>query len=62
VHGYGFPSWRGGPMHYADRVGLKNILSIARTAAMRDGKGFEVAPLLEDLAQSQRRFADLDAT
>lgn len=62
VHGYGFPAWRGGPMHYADRVGLKNILSIAKTAAMRDGKGFEVAPLLEDLAQSQRRFADLDAT
>ncbi|MBN8534619.1 MAG: enoyl-CoA hydratase/isomerase family protein [Rhizobiales bacterium] len=61
VHGYGFPAWRGGPMHYADRVGLKNILSIAKTAAMRDGKGFEVAPLLEDLAQSQRRFADLDA-
>jgi hypothetical protein len=49
-------------MHYADRVGLKNILSIAKNAAMRDGKGFEVAPLLEDLAQSQRRFADLDAT
>lgn len=61
VHGYGFPAWRGGPMHYADRVGLKNILSIAKTAAMRDGKGFEVAPLLEELAQSQRRFADLDA-
>lgn len=60
VHGYGFPAWRGGPMHYADRVGLKNILSIAKTAAMRDGKGFEVAPLLEDLAQSGRRFADLD--
>ncbi|MGL5447839.1 MAG: 3-hydroxyacyl-CoA dehydrogenase NAD-binding domain-containing protein, partial [Rhabdaerophilum sp.] len=62
VHGYGFPAWRGGPMHYADRVGLKNILSIAKTAAMRDGKGFEVAPLLEELAGSQRRFADLDAT
>ncbi len=27
VYGYGFPAWRGGPMFYADTVGLKNVLA-----------------------------------
>ena len=26
VNGYGFPAWRGGPMFYADRVGLGAVL------------------------------------
>ena len=26
VNGYGFPNWRGGPMHYADEIGLAHIL------------------------------------
>ena len=25
VYGYGFPSWRGGPMHYANTVGLAHV-------------------------------------
>src|SRR6185436_14128214 len=25
IHGYGFPAWRGGPMWYADTVGLSNV-------------------------------------
>ena len=27
LNGYGFPAWRGGPMFYADTVGLKNVLA-----------------------------------
>jgi len=27
IHGYGFPRWRGGPMHYGDEVGIHNVKS-----------------------------------
>ncbi|MGY6251035.1 3-hydroxyacyl-CoA dehydrogenase NAD-binding domain-containing protein [Bosea thiooxidans] len=50
VNGYGFPNWRGGPMHHAERVGLPAILAVAQASAARDGHGFEVAPLLAERA------------
>ncbi len=25
IHGYGFPRWRGGPMHYANEIGIDNV-------------------------------------
>ena len=28
VHGYGFPRWRGGPMHYAEARGLREVVTI----------------------------------
>lgn len=60
VHGYGFPRWRGGPLHAADAEGLPRLLSLLEDRAPRDGRGFEVAPLLRELAESGRTFADLD--
>jgi 3-hydroxyacyl-CoA dehydrogenase len=51
IYGYGFPAWRGGPMHYADAVGLKKVL--ARIAEFSERFGAEAwapAPLLEKLA------------
>jgi 3-hydroxyacyl-CoA dehydrogenase len=51
--GYGFPRWRGGPMFYADTLG------IARTVA-RIEKYWPVAPLLRQLAADGRSFADWD--
>ena len=57
--GYGFPDFRGGPLFYADSVGLPNILR-----AMREfTKGYqpdawEPAPLLERLAAEGKTFAD----
>jgi 3-hydroxyacyl-CoA dehydrogenase len=58
--GYGFPAYRGGPMWYADTVGLKNILS--RVIAFREEQGprWEPAPLLKRLAEERSTFADLD--
>jgi 3-hydroxyacyl-CoA dehydrogenase len=50
VYGYGFPAWRGGPMHYADAVGLETVL--ARINEFRERFGEEnwtPAPLLEKL-------------
>ncbi|MCH8866439.1 MAG: enoyl-CoA hydratase/isomerase family protein [Proteobacteria bacterium] len=51
VYGYGFPAWRGGPMHYADAVGLDKVL--ARVTEFRDRFGaanWTPAPLLQKLA------------
>jgi len=58
--GYGFPDFRGGPMFYADTVGLPNILRTMRGFA----KGYlpdawQPAPLLERLAAEGRGFSSL---
>jgi len=59
VYGYGFPAWRGGPMHYADSVGLDNVL--ARIEEFRERFGEEnwvPAPLLEKLVGEGRTLAE----
>src|SRR5262249_61864952 len=38
IHGYGFPIWRGGPMHYADTVGLSRIRDRLARLAPRSGQ------------------------
>jgi 3-hydroxyacyl-CoA dehydrogenase len=60
VHGYGYPAWRGGPMHEADEIGLDVVLQ--RVAAMHEEYGYswEPAPLLLELAAAGRRFRDLN--
>ncbi|MCC6209814.1 MAG: enoyl-CoA hydratase/isomerase family protein [Burkholderiales bacterium] len=55
--GYGFPHYRGGPMFYADTVGLKNVLnSILRFQAGYQGSVWKPAPLLVKLADEGRKF------
>jgi 3-hydroxyacyl-CoA dehydrogenase len=58
--GYGFPAWRGGPMFYADRVGLDRVLDRVRAFHRDIGERWTPAPLLERLAASGRTFRDLD--
>jgi 3-hydroxyacyl-CoA dehydrogenase len=61
VNGYAFPAWRGGPMFYADTVGLKNVL--ARVEEFRDRHGEDLwspAPLLRRLAESASTFTEYD--
>ena len=54
--GYGFPSHLGGPMFYADSLGLKNVVATMEEFAKGyRGKCWEVAPLLRRLAISQPR-------
>jgi 3-hydroxyacyl-CoA dehydrogenase len=60
VHGYGYPAWRGGPMHEADAIGLDVVLKRVEASCARDGVGWEPAPLLRELAASGRRFAELN--
>jgi 3-hydroxyacyl-CoA dehydrogenase len=55
--GYGFPIWRGGPMLYADTVGLYNVLgSMRRYARGYQGDAWQPAPLLVQLAESGKSF------
>ena len=50
LHGYGFPRWKGGPMHWADATGLDRIAAdIARYAA-EDPYFWQLSPLLARLA------------
>jgi 3-hydroxyacyl-CoA dehydrogenase len=59
--GYGFPRWRGGPMWYADSLGLKSVVEQMRELAGSGGGPYwSVPPLLAELARSDRIFAEWD--
>jgi 3-hydroxyacyl-CoA dehydrogenase len=61
LNGYGFPAWRGGPMFYADTVGLDQVLVRIQEFESRHGSDlWSPAPLLLRLAQDGRTFADFD--
>ena len=55
LHGYGFPAWRGGPMFYADTVGLFNVRRRLRQLAA-DDPSWQPAPLLDRLADEGSAF------
>lgn len=59
INGYGFPTYRGGPMHYADSIGLASILTTIKQYQQRYGDTWQAAPLLERLVQEGKRFSDL---
>ncbi len=51
VYGYGFPAWRGGPMHYAESVGYAKVLDRVTEFCERFGEeAWAPAPLLEQLS------------
>ena len=55
--GYGFPLFRGGPMFYADTVGLPNVvMAMERFAKGRHGDAWKLAPLLAKLAAEGKTF------
>jgi 3-hydroxyacyl-CoA dehydrogenase len=58
--GYGFPLYRGGPMFYADTIGLDKILTTLRDYRQRFGNHWQPAPLLEQLVEKQQTFAAFD--
>ncbi|HWS62023.1 MAG TPA: FAD-dependent oxidoreductase [Steroidobacteraceae bacterium] len=58
-NGYGFPRARGGPMHYADSVGLGHVLAVVRRLRREHGDRYwTAAPLLERLERDGRQLAD----
>ncbi|MGA9882270.1 MAG: 3-hydroxyacyl-CoA dehydrogenase NAD-binding domain-containing protein, partial [Candidatus Acidiferrales bacterium] len=58
ANGYGFPAFRGGPMWYADAVGLKKVYERVSEFQRQHGAIWRPAPLLKELAESGRGFAD----
>ncbi len=60
INGYNWPAWRGGPMFWADSVGLDVIAKRLQAQAAEIGdKALEPAPLLKRLAAEGNRFASL---
>jgi 3-hydroxyacyl-CoA dehydrogenase len=60
LNGYGFPPWRGGPMFYADQVGLSEVARALRHIAAQpsaDQTFWTPAPLLARLAQEGKTFS-----
>jgi len=60
LSGYGFPRFRGGPMKYADMVGLATILADIREFAKEDPLFWQLAPLLEKLVAEGKNFDSLN--
>jgi len=61
IYGYAFPVAKGGPMHYADTVGVKKVYE--KICEFRDRYGEEYwspAPLLKQLAEEGKSFAQWD--
>ena len=58
LNGYGFPAHRGGPMWYADAVGLKQVYERICEFHRQHGEIWRPAPLLKQLANEGKRFAD----
>ncbi|MBS7707989.1 3-hydroxyacyl-CoA dehydrogenase NAD-binding domain-containing protein [Chelatococcus asaccharovorans] len=60
LNGYNWPAWRGGPMYWADRVGLRRIAARLEVLSEESGDdSLEPARLLQRLASEERTFADL---
>src|SRR3954453_19792391 len=60
LYGYGWPIYRGGPMFYADQVGLKHIADrLSYYAKETDDPSLEPSPLLKRLAAEGKTFASL---
>ncbi|MFN5014915.1 3-hydroxyacyl-CoA dehydrogenase NAD-binding domain-containing protein [Bradyrhizobium sp.] len=60
LYGYGWPIYRGGPMYWADSVGLKHIAErLAFYAKETNDPSLEPAPLLKKLADEGKTFASL---
>jgi 3-hydroxyacyl-CoA dehydrogenase len=62
VTGYGFPAYRGGPMWYADSVGLANVYRRICQFEAQHGSLWTPAPLLKQLAERGGKFADFSRT
>jgi 3-hydroxyacyl-CoA dehydrogenase len=58
ISGYGWPAYRGGPMFYAEQVGLAVVLGRLQDLAKEYGDAFAPAPLLEEMVAEGQSFRD----
>ena len=61
INGYGFPIWRGGPMFYANQLGLAEVISKMSAFSKLDENFWKPAPLLQKLADSSGAFGEAPA-
>ena len=59
IYGYGFPRYRGGPMFWADLVGVQTIYDVMSRLHDEHGDWLEPAPLLRRLAEQGKGFGEL---
>jgi len=60
LNGYGFPAYRGGPMWYADTIGLKTVYERICEFEQQHGEIWAPAPLLKQLAGQGKTFAEFN--
>jgi len=60
LYGFGFPRYRGGPMFYADSIGLRHVYEVMQGFCEIHEDWLEPAPLLERLAREDKTFAEWD--
>jgi 3-hydroxyacyl-CoA dehydrogenase len=60
VHGYGFPRWRGGPMHHADQIGLAALHDRIAAYASTDPLSWGTPPLLGRLIMQGKTLSDFE--
>ncbi len=58
INGYGFPIWRGGPMFYANKLGLDKVIKKLNEFSAMDHNFWKPAPLIEKLAAEGQFFAE----
>jgi 3-hydroxyacyl-CoA dehydrogenase len=61
VNGYGWPVYRGGPMHYGDQVGPDKVLAKMQEFQATMGDAFKPSALLEKLVAEGKKFSDIKA-
>jgi 3-hydroxyacyl-CoA dehydrogenase len=62
LNGYGFPAYRGGPMFYADSIGLKKVYDRICEFQQHLGNWWQPAPLLRRLAEQGKTFAEFSGS
>ena len=60
IHGFGFPRYRGGIMHYADQMGLRRAYKKICTFHQEMGEQWKPSDLLKELAKNEGRFTDVE--
>lgn len=61
-NGFAFPRFRGGPMYYADEIGLAEVLERVEDYHQAHGRLWEPAMLLRELVESGQQFRELAVT
>ena len=60
LFGYGFPRFRGGPLHHADQIGAKTLLARTEAFAKEDAHFWQTPKLLRDMAANGQTFAAMN--